>query len=46
MVTFNYLKKSGNITRIKKNLVACSLQFTPLLFLHFPGMSPLATWLL
>ena len=40
MVTANYFVNPGNITRIKITLVVCSLQFTPLLILHFPGYIP------
>ena len=40
MVTANYLKNSGNITRITAALVVCSLQFTPLLIFAFSGYIP------
>ena len=40
MVTDNYFENPGNITRIKITLVVCSLQFTPLLILHFSGYIP------
>ena len=46
MVTANYLKKSGNITRITAALVVCSLQFTPLLIFAFSGYIPFGAWLL